>query len=404
MKSLDKRAKIYLTVLIISTLVFGQVFYLLTLLFVIYLLVYAKPVNNLNVRLRINSSSLTLRQRDRLSLVYEMSFDTLLPQLIDVNFELPFYIVPMKGNKKEHVFIRHDGDFSYQFECKANRRGTYEIGEVEVISHDPLGLFVKRYVVRDLKKVFVFPFLVPFEKLRIYLTDPLEGLKAKYQVNRDYSYVAGVRDYSEGDPVSMIHWKQTAHRGSLLVKEFDFSASKKIVVALNLYGKYKNASYYDYSSSLAASICYYSFIHHLPFGVVANFEGFEKTQVASGEFHLMNVFKLLSSDTKTPIATDDFIRRISLHIPFGSELFYIDGDLTEELMLSIINLKSLASKINIILMPDNSFVLPHEKPPNYFFKEATYMKLLGESTEALAKEGVFVYPILGKDYATIMEQ
>jgi len=384
-------------------LIFGQVFYLLTLLFVLYIIIYNKPINSINIGLKVDSSSLTLRQRDKLNLSYKISFDTLLPHILAINFRLPFYIVPIKGNKKEEVFVNRHREFFYPFECKANKRGTYEIGEVEVIAHDPLGLFVKKYMAKDIKEVFVFPFLIPFDKLRIYLSDPIEGLKAKYQIHRDYSYVAGVRDYTQEDPVSMIHWKQTAHKGSLLVKEFDFSASKKIIVALNLCGKFKNASYEDYASSLAASICYYSFTNHLPFGVIANFEGIQNSRVNSTEFHLMNIFKMLSMKTKSPMATEDFFKQMSLYIPFGSELFYIDRDLSRDLMIDIINLKTLTSRINILLMPDNTFVLPSEKPPHYFFKEAAYMKILGQSTEALAKEGIFVYPILGKDYATIIE-
>jgi uncharacterized protein (DUF58 family) len=401
-KNLSRRAKNYFFILILCALIFGQVFYLLLAAYIIYFFVYKNSIDRVNISLKTNISSFTFRQRDSFTFSYSLKFDSQLPQLFLLNFMFPFYIVPVEGKKKEKVFARNS-EFIYTFKCKANKRGIYEIGTLEAITYDPLGLFIKKQVFSDYKKIFVFPFLVPFEKLKIYLSEPIEGLKAKYKINRDYSYVAGVRDYTEDDPVSRIHWKQTAHKGSLLVKEFDFSASKKIIVSVNFYGRSKNTSFEDYSTSIAASICYYAFRNHLPFGVIVNFSGIERSDVKAGEFHLMNVFKMLSLRINNPFPTSDFIKQMSLLIPFGSELFYIDRDLTKDLMLEIIKLKHFASKINIILLPDNTFVLPNEKPPRYFFKESMYMKLLGQSADSLAKEGIFVYPILGKDYASMIE-
>ncbi len=85
-------------------------------------------------------------------------------------------------------------------------------------------------------------------------------------------------------------------------------------------------------------------------------------------------------------------------------MFYIEKDISEEVMLSLMKIKPFVSRLNIVLLPDNTFVLPHEKPPRYYFKEAYYLTVLGHSKEALAKEGIYVYPILGKDYANKLEK
>jgi len=73
----------------------------------------------------------------------------------------------------------------------------------------------------------------PLEKLRISLTSPLDGQRVKFAPNYDVSQLAGVRSY-ESDPMNRIHWKMSTHRGELMVKEFTPSASKTVVILLNL--------------------------------------------------------------------------------------------------------------------------------------------------------------------------
>ncbi len=393
-------AKGYFVFLSVLCLVFGRLYYLLLVISLFYYFIYRINMNHFAASLKTSISPLTIHQGDLIHIDFEIQIKAPLPVELFYIFRLPSYIVHSRGTFKGKQFLRSKTS-TFSLECMGNKRGIYEIGEVDINVNDPLGFFYSGDTLKVLKRVYVFPFLVSIEKLKIRLTDPIEGMKAKYQNNRDYTYIAGVRDYTSNDPVSMIHWKQTAHRGRLSVKEFDFTASKRIVIALNFYKK--NQKFQDYAASIGASIAYFSLKYHLPFGAIVNQKNMLKCITRSSEYHLYEVFKDLSTYGEEAYETQDFISRIPQITTFGTELFYIDRDVNRKNMLSLMKIRPHFSRINIVLLPDETFVLPNEKPPYYYFKETEYFKVLKNSIETLAREGINVYPILGKDYLRVLE-
>jgi len=398
---LTKSFKILLIILALLALFLGGVSYVIFGFAVVYGLFYGIAVKRGTASLKTDVNTYTIKQRDKLEFVYDLSVNFFLPFVFQISLESPYYFVPVSGQKtttlvarKQHLHgaIRYSG----------NRRGVYKIGEFSIHISDPLGFFKRKIQVKDVKEIYVFPYLVPFERLNIYLSDPINGLKAKYQLNMDYTSIAGVRDYTTNDPLSMIHWKQTAHRDSLMVKELDFTASKRIEIVINLYKK--KLQFQDSACAIAASIANYANSYHLPFGLIVNGKNGINVSVGKGDFHLIQLFKALAmADESGAEETIAFINKLHTKIEFGSEVFFIDQDISEDSMLALMKVKYFLSRLNIVLLPDGTFVLPHEKPPHYYFKEAYYMTVLGRSKEALAKEGIFVYPILGKDYASKLE-
>jgi len=230
MKYLKKETKIFLISLIIFALIFGGVFYVFLLLTLLYITLYAYNFKNITLNGTFSLSQYTVTQNNSFKLFYTINLKSFLPIKASYEVLYPYYIVPV-SNSKRKIFFGRSLEESGEVTLRGNRRGTYEVGSMEVYIIDPFSLFSTLNRINKPNKIFVFPFLVPIEKLKIKLTDPYEGLKAKYRINFDYSYVASVREYTTSDPVSLIHWKQTAHQNKLMVKEFDFSASKKIYVA-----------------------------------------------------------------------------------------------------------------------------------------------------------------------------
>ncbi len=399
---MTKEAKVLAIVLVFFSLVFGSVFYLITALFFSYLIAYGLSVRRGEVYLKTDVDTHTIKQHDYVNFLYILKVSFSLPVVCFIELNSPYYFVPAEGDKEKRIFVRSQ-TITGKIRYVGNRRGVYDVGGFTLHISDPLGFFKRKINVQSKKRVYVFPFIVPFDKLNIYLSEPLSGIKAKYQINSDYTSIAGVRDYIPGDPLSMIHWKQTAHRNKLTVKELDFTASKRILIVMNLYKK--NLQFQDSASAIAASIANYSISHHLPVGLIVNGTPAESSPLNESSFHLMKLFKSLSfADSEGAEPTEKFLRTLPSKIPFGVEVFFIDKDITQNTMLSLMKIKPFVSRLNIVLLPDSTFVLPHEKPPRYYFKEAYYLTVLGHSKEALAKEGIFVYPILGKDYASKLEK
>ncbi|MFU2157613.1 MAG: DUF58 domain-containing protein [Caldisericum sp.] len=400
MKYLKKEIKIFLLTILITSFIFGGILYIFLLISFAYVLLYAFFLDKVKITSFSDVSTYTLTLNSSFDFNYTLNATSPLPVKISYEILLPHYIVPLTNGKVGKFFGRNLNTEG-KIKCKGNRRGTYTVGKIEFRISDPLALFNRIDITYNYKTIFVFPNLVPLERLKILLTDPYEGQKAKYRINFDYSYVAGIRDYAPTDPISMIHWKQTAHRGKLTVKEFDFSSSKKLFVALNFYRK--SLRFQDNATSIAASIIYYANKFHLPNSVIINCKPLISSNAKTGEYHVLENLKLLSISVDDAFEPAEFIEKITEYTDFGSELFYIDRDLDFSILEKILRIKRSFSKINIILLVDETFVKPNEKPPNYYFIEPAYIRKITSVEDVLKREGIYFHPIFGNDYLQVLE-
>lgn len=119
--------------------------------------------------------------------------------------------------------------------CK--ERGRYRLGPVAVSSGDPFGLFQRRRQLPQINHVVVYPGTVdlPDFVLPLGLLPGGEALRRKtHQVTPNAS---GIRDYAPGDSFNRIHWRSTARRDQLLVKEFELDPMADVWVFLDACGE-----------------------------------------------------------------------------------------------------------------------------------------------------------------------
>ncbi len=114
--------------------------------------------------------------------------------------------------------VRKSGGHIEQPLLQPSRRGPVEMSDWWLQSGDPLGLFKRTQRGRDGEVAVVLP---RFTSLR---AQPLvRELEASVTAPRSGygSEVFGVRPYQPGDPLRRIHWRSTARRGELIVREFE---------------------------------------------------------------------------------------------------------------------------------------------------------------------------------------
>jgi uncharacterized protein (DUF58 family) len=109
----------------------------------------------------------------------------------------------------------------YSARTVLTRRGAYLLGPTLLTSGDPFGIFTmqKKVTARDTLVILPMTFSIP-----AFSPPPglLPGGKAIRQRTLDVTpHAAEVREYVPGDPMKRIHWPSTAHRGQLMVKEFE---------------------------------------------------------------------------------------------------------------------------------------------------------------------------------------
>jgi len=100
-------------------------------------------------------------------------------------------------------------------------RGHFALGPVEVISRGAVGLFVarRRFDLADRITVWPQTAAIP-EAVRMRLLGGSDGLPAGVRTRQSEDFY-GVRDYQAGDHPNRIHWRSSARRGSLVVREYE---------------------------------------------------------------------------------------------------------------------------------------------------------------------------------------
>lgn len=121
------------------------------------------------------------------------------------------------------------------FRIKAEKRGEYRLEKVFLCSGDPLGLFRKKRCFFLPCAMEIHPRHFPLQSLAAVNTHggmPNAEGRALGHAGKGPEFF-GVRPYRAGDEVRHIHWKTTAAKGKLMVKEFEAAAVDEIVILLD---------------------------------------------------------------------------------------------------------------------------------------------------------------------------
>ncbi len=114
--------------------------------------------------------------------------------------------------------VPRSGGHTEQLLPQPSRRGPVEMSDWWLQSGDPLGLFKRIKRGKDGEVALVLPRFVSLRaqplvrELEAAVTAPRAGYGTE---------VFGVRPYQPGDPLRRIHWRTTARRGELIVREFE---------------------------------------------------------------------------------------------------------------------------------------------------------------------------------------
>ena len=119
---------------------------------------------------------------------------------------------------------------SYRFESA--RRGLVELGVMRVLTRYPFGLIEKGYTIFLPDELVVYPKLL--EHVATPPLQPMQGDAAPiHQTGRGSEFAGSVRFYREGDEARDIHWKRTASRGELVVREHEQDSSALVTLSVN---------------------------------------------------------------------------------------------------------------------------------------------------------------------------
>ena len=140
------------------------------------------------------------------------------------------------------------------------QRGRYRLGSLSVSSHFPLGLVDRGRFFPAEDKILIHPHL---GRLKHGLRQTMTQASELAERSRGHSGIFDdefhrIREFRQGDNPRAIHWRSTARKNELMVREFEQSRDQNLVVLLDL----NNAHLEPHLIELAISFVATLFVEH----------------------------------------------------------------------------------------------------------------------------------------------
>jgi uncharacterized protein (DUF58 family) len=175
-----------------------------------------------------SSRSLTVKRtarvlRQQVGQVFEERFIINNPSLfgvlwVEVVDESP---IPNKQGSRVLSNLGRKQEISYITRTVLTRRGAFQLGPTIVRSGDPFGMFHYSREFDEENTLLVLPMVVEIQRFPAPAGFLPGGRVLRTRTTEVTPYAASVREYAPGDPLNRIHWKSTARRDQLMVKEFE---------------------------------------------------------------------------------------------------------------------------------------------------------------------------------------
>jgi len=123
------------------------------------------------------------------------------------------------------------------YEIRPAHRGLHEFGPVRVMSRFPLGLMERSIDMGFVERFVVYPRIGRLKSRwrRSLSTGELASEHARVGLGASDDEFHRLREYRRGDNPRAIHWRTTARRNELMVKEFQHGRSQDLLVAVDLW-------------------------------------------------------------------------------------------------------------------------------------------------------------------------
>jgi uncharacterized protein (DUF58 family) len=264
------------------------------------------------------------------------------------------------NNESIYINLPSRGTFDWQSKLIFPQRGYYHLGPLfaEVIS--PLGLF---HLGRKLdlgKDLVICPATV---ELPLFWAKPqAESVPARNSLltSEADGVISGVREYIPGDSLNRIHWHSTAHKGKLIVKEFDIDLSEKIWVIPDMnkdfnFGKGIETTE-EYIITAAASIVKKYAGEGREVGLIANGNNYHFYPARPGNLNMWRIMETLAAiKANGQIPLHRLLKSVSGQFKGNSIAVIVSASTNIEIIDSVINVKKQGIPLAAVLVDAASF-------------------------------------------------
>ena len=132
--------------------------------------------------------------------------------------------------------VRSAHTITLRYDLLTYERGHYVLGPLWLRSFGPLGLAFKQAVLDVRTELKVYPHVAELSRGDPAIARAMGLETGEHRSRRHYegSEFTSLREYSPGDDFRLISWKHTAHRGKLILREFEPERRQNVVLMLDL--------------------------------------------------------------------------------------------------------------------------------------------------------------------------
>jgi len=258
--------------------------------------------------------------------------------------------------EQRHGLRRNGRRLSVRYILQRLPRGRYSFEAVCVEIADPFGLESVNIDLPAPGALLVYPHLVRLD--RLFSDSGTQSHDGRRLLLRRHSgfELHGVRQYEQGESLRRVHWRSTARRGQLMVKELEDAPRDEIAVLLDADRAAVVGESFDMQVRAAGSILE-SFVRRGRRAVlVVNSERQDVQQVHSGAADWRRALELLAAAEPTGTATAG--RLLAAHdspVARALELAVVTARLEPELVDRLVQRALSRRKVSLVYVDAASF-------------------------------------------------
>jgi len=221
---------------------FALILSILTIIFFIGEVTRKKGFDNLKISRSINKDRLLPGEEFTLTTTVENN-KRLPISFLMVSEKMPADIefVSDRDRFKEGANLWHISKYNISwyerkrriYKLKCNVRGAYILRDINVTIGDLFGYSTETKRVEDFLEFLVYPKLININNVQFANTNLQGNNYVKRWIHQDPLYIKGIREYNVEDRMKDIHWKSSLKMDRLMVKEYDFTSDRELIVIVN---------------------------------------------------------------------------------------------------------------------------------------------------------------------------
>lgn len=140
--------------------------------------------------------------------------------------------------EKEVIALERKEEFSKTETLTLKRRGFYELGDMELTVQDVFRFFSFRKVISSNTSLTVYPRIIQLSTFEIMASQQIGELRVFDQAFQDKSRTSSIKPYQEGDSIKRVHWKMSAKKDEIIVKDYENRGDTHVAVFIDNYRKH----------------------------------------------------------------------------------------------------------------------------------------------------------------------